>query len=450
MGKLLKLLISNFKFLIILIAIVVFASIAFYFLTFFSHQSQIQPAQAQVVPLISSYSGTAAHGQNITITGSNFGIKNPAAPLIWDNSESGNLLDTWTNRWPREATGNYNTDYRTAPFRNVNPPHSHSNNRFIAGGHDPAGYSPWANWKGPNVAVWKDNLNNLQEVYITFYNRIDPLWPDQNDNFKNMDYGTGPGPYESGSWYSSLCEHMYTGGQIFWGALGTQCLDTCSCCGVWLQYAWYFNYDDFKVWHREEHIFKEGASGFLKIYNDNVLKYNKTNCDPTSTSLNNITIGGYWRKSLSADSSQDYGDANAFRYWDDIYLDSTFSRVVLANNANYSQATIIEPQIPSVWSASSITAKVNLGRLPDTGTVYLFVFDASNNHNATGYPIVLGGSPPPPPTYLLPDLTKDRAINQSDFDLFKPLWGTSQADFNSDSRTDSKDFGIMMSEWGSY
>jgi len=60
-----------------------------------------------------------------------------------------------------------------------------------------------------------------------------------------------------------------------------------------------------------------------------------------------------------------------------------------------------------------------------------------------------GGSTPPP-AYLLPDLNHDRQINALDFNLFKPLWGTSQADFNSDSKTDSKDFGIMMSKWGSY
>jgi len=57
---------------------------------------------------------------------------------------------------------------------------------------------------------------------------------------------------------------------------------------------------------------------------------------------------------------------------------------------------------------------------------------------------------PPTPSYLLPDLVKDRIINQLDFDLFKTRWALNTADFNSDSKTDSQDFGIMMSRWGSY
>jgi hypothetical protein len=85
-------------------------------------------------------------------------------------------------------------------------------------------------------------------------------------------------------------------------------------------------------------------------------------------------------------------------------VDNTFSRVVLANNATYTSATIVEPQIPTVWSGSSITVTVNLGKLPDTGTAYLFVFDSNNRGNAVGYPVTIGGgsaptaAPSPPPS----------------------------------------------------
>jgi len=74
---------------------------------------------------------------------------------------------------------------------------------------------------------------------------------------------------------------------------------------------------------------------------------------------------------------------DSFRYFDDIYIDTTWSRVVLANNADYDQATIVEPQIPSAWSSGSITAEMNLGAI--IGDAYLFVFDADNSHNAVGY-----------------------------------------------------------------
>jgi len=81
---------------------------------------------------------------------------------------------------------------------------------------------------------------------------------------------------------------------------------------------------------------------------------------------------------------------DAFRYFDDIYIDTTWSRVVLANNQDYDSATIVEPQIPSAWSGNSISATINLGAITDS-TAYLFVFDADNNHNG-GYEIQVGGS----------------------------------------------------------
>jgi hypothetical protein len=95
---------------------------------------------------------------------------------------------------------------------------------------------------------------------------------------------------------------------------------------------------------------------------------------------------------------------NSFRYFAAVYMDNTHSRVMLGNNQDYAQCTIVEPQIPSVWSGNSITMSVNLGSLPDTGTAYLFVFDANNSRNAVGYPVSLGGgqenNPPGPPTGL--------------------------------------------------
>ena len=50
---------------------------------------------------------------------------------------------------------------------------------------------------------------------------------------------------------------------------------------------------------------------------------------------------------------------------------------MLANNATYTSATIIEPQIPTAWADGSITVTVNQGALPD-GDAFLFVFDSEN------------------------------------------------------------------------
>ncbi len=112
-------------------------------------------------------------------------------------------------------------------------------------------------------------------------------------------------------------------------------------------------------------------------------------------------IGGFYRREACAPSGH-YTSDDAFRYFDDIYIDTSLARVMLANNSNYNQATVVEPQIPSAWSSNLITVKVNLGKFPSSGSAYLFVFDSNNNHNSVGYPVTIGGGNPPPaaPTAL--------------------------------------------------
>ena len=88
-----------------------------------------------------------------------------------------------------------------------------------------------------------------------------------------------------------------------------------------------------------------------------------------------------------SDAGQGRTDPDAFRYFDDLYVDTTWSRVVLADSADYSAASVVEPQIPSAWSDASITAQANLGRLTCPATAYLFVFDASGSRNAEGFPV---------------------------------------------------------------
>ncbi|MEW6517600.1 MAG: T9SS type A sorting domain-containing protein [candidate division FCPU426 bacterium] len=97
-------------------------------------------------------------------------------------------------------------------------------------------------------------------------------------------------------------------------------------------------------------------------------------------------------------------DDRACRYFDDLYVDNTFSRVVLADNPDYDLATVIEPQIPSAWSDGSVTIRVNAGKLADNQQAYVFVFDAANQHNAAGFPVLLGASlaPADTPTPAVP------------------------------------------------
>ena len=160
-------------------------------------------------------------------------------------------------------------------------------------------------------------------------------------------------------------------------------------------------------WIRQEfHRKQNDSNGFWKAYTDNEIGVNYSGYFG-SFLPNSYSVGGFYRYRLegcSYDGSTTRTHDDAFRYFDDVYIDKTMARVMLANNQNYSSATIIEPQIPSAWSAGSITCTVNLGNLPDQSTSYLFVFDSNNDRNSTGFPVTIGGGgdqePPTPPTGL--------------------------------------------------
>lgn len=123
------------------------------------------------------------------------------------------------------------------------------------------------------------------------------------------------------------------------------------------------------------------------------------------SAIDYLAFGGFYR----ACDSQIPGcsDITMYSYYDDVYMDWSLARVMLSNNQDYRLATIVEPQIPSVWSDGSIVVALNLGKLADSSTAWLFVFDANNNRNEIGYPVTISGgsdiTPPAQPTGLTVD-----------------------------------------------
>ena len=137
-------------------------------------------------------------------------------------------------------------------------------------------------------------------------------------------------------------------------------------------------------------------TAWFKTLVDNAVSMNCTCSTPPymrdmgASGPRSISIGAWFRYFAPLSASSNYhGCDRCWVYFDDVYVDTTFSRVMLANNANYQKATIIEPQIPTAWSETSVTVTVNLGKLPGTGKAYVFVFDAENKHNTIGYPIII-------------------------------------------------------------
>lgn len=398
--------------------------------------------------IVSSATASISHNGSATITGLNFGTKSPAAPMWWDNGEgatdtalvpnygddacssnswitSGSLTGAnkcYNDALPNAVTENSgisNIRYRGVGYRSVTAPHSKST-KYIAGAHDDEGEC-LGNEVGQNVGLTIGDTSSHDVWFAHYYLRLDLLWPistNQNYkwvNFETQDAATRPTMYTNDYGYTYIsstgctcdtgseersapfCGYDYWNGASDFFALDYATVTMTSApCGSPT-----FTHDQlkaspFKQWTREEWSMKR-STDYLKFsvnnktYMDTTLggELNDTRLPSSPTA---ITLGGFWREAGCGEGIQDDLNDDAFRYFDDVYVDSTFSRVMLCNNATYASATICEPQIPSSWADGSIIVTVNQGALPD-GTAYLFVFDSTNTANDTGYPVALSGAP---------------------------------------------------------
>lgn len=75
-------------------------------------------------------------------------------------------------------------------------------------------------------------------------------------------------------------------------------------------------------------------------------------------------------------------------WMDDIYMDNSFQRVVLANAADYSAVTHEEVQYVGAWSGTQLKFTPNFGSLNRQTPAYIYVFDQNGTPNPQG--IILG------------------------------------------------------------
>jgi len=352
----------------------------------------IRPALG--APVVQQVSGTLDHRGTITISGTGFGSKPTAAPLVWDDATGNNIRDKWDGAWPYLLPG-HNTGYYD-PIHGVNPPHSHGS-RYIAGAH--AGNS--GAYSGYDVVFFKNVPLQAFPFYIyaSWYQRADKDWVfGRDNNYKTFAYSVCCSPYElPNDWFTAYGPprpaSITDGAQWTIGDNGKS-LQNPDANG---HNAWWGSGVNPMAgqWAKEEIAVKvtNQTDGYVKVWENGrqVLNYTGST-DKYPGDQRTIGIGGYARNQY----------AQNWRYFADAYLDTTLSRVVLANKPELARATITENQIPSVWSDSSITATVNLGRFAQGETAYLFVVDSSGTASAAGLAVTAGGTAtvPNPPTAI--------------------------------------------------
>lgn len=73
----------------------------------------------------------------------------------------------------------------------------------------------------------------------------------------------------------------------------------------------------------------------------------------------------------------------------DVYADSTVARVELCDSPEWTDCRIKVPQVPISWSGEQIEVVLHQGRLEDIDAAFLYVVDSSGRVNADGYAIGL-------------------------------------------------------------
>src|SRR5215813_13346365 len=282
---------------------------------------------ATAAPSVQQLSGTLNHKSTITITGSGFGSKPKAAPLVWDDASTGTLTDKWNGAWPTLLPG-YNTGYSN-PINGVPTAHSHDS-RYIAGAH--AGKAGAGAYSGIDVIFFKDFTPPATPYYFyaSWYQRSDSRWVfGQDNNYKAFSFSLCCSPYENPyDWmvtYGPPHPDSNTDTGLQW-SIGSNdhTMQNPDANG---HNAWWANAINpmAGAWTKVEVTAKltGQTNGWVRVYENGkrVINYAGSTDNPTWAGQGRtIGIGGFARMESPTN----------WRYFADAYLDLTLQRVVLA------------------------------------------------------------------------------------------------------------------------
>lgn len=331
------------------------------------------PAAAAIAqPRVDHVEGSFDDGAAVTATGVLFGVKSPAAPLRYDNFENGTVgqrlasqdAGGWTTVGMSGSYPRYSRDMQRIPGEQV-----------ALQDYDLA-YNQAIGLDGVDVDTLYVSGWTYRDDYrgTAMYCENVKFW----GNFAAIDAnGVGTFPQSRLDAYWSIGSgHLYslneTGGRA--GDMGTGSRA-------------YLN-----EWFRLERYMAIGNPGTptgvtWAAYNGDRF------AEITGTFWNGGSpyrmwqIGQYFRKAPYDDPTLPVPHVRV--YWSELYVDNTLARIEIGNNANFEACTHREIQIPTAWSADSVSFVANHGTFADGANVWLFVVDR-NGQVSDGVPVTLG------------------------------------------------------------
>ena len=357
----------------------------------------ILPSFVFAAPSISSISGTVSDGQNVTVFGSGFGIKSNVKPVYWDNFESYTLDAAPTSGgWiVRSGTPTVSSERAYSGSKAV---------RFN------------------NIAFdvfqqMSRDMGTTFPITVFFQGKIyldNTVSPCEQYQWKNLMFSSSPGAYYHNeeinttivmfnSWWRSSTGYWFNTGSPHVYYNGGSSASTLDSPPTLFKFNQWFDFE-FKLTRSSA---PNVANGSVVITVDGVQKSSKTNFithDGDDGIYRYMMMGGTIASCSNASRTIPF-DPHFKVYYDDIYVDTTQSRIEIADVPTWSSSTLThrEIQIPSAWSDGQIQFTLNKGSF-SAGQAYLYVIDANGNVNVNGYPITFTSgtdtTPPSAPTGL--------------------------------------------------
>ena len=312
-------------------------------------------------PAITSVSGALADNSALTIRGANFGTKPTAAPVVWDTFEKGTVGNQINGQ--AAVIGSWDNRGYTVKYSSTN---CHSGSKCAD--------HPFTTASSGQLAVTHD----FSTIYIDFWGYLDNVADNLSRNWKIWRVGNGPNnPDPTGmetifSWYcqagqSHLTYHLIGGS---WDPTPVSQQEH-----LWYHFEVWLKQSDPGMPNGSTHQFINGQ--MANEDRDNVLTRTRS-----ADSYEDVVLGELWQTDAVNPCPANSG---AHFYTDDIYIDSSWARVVVGDHSTWATSTHREIQVPSAWSTNSITITQHQGSFDSISGKYLYVVDSNGKVNANGF-----------------------------------------------------------------
>lgn len=310
---------------------------------------------------------TVQHGEAVVIAGSNFGVNDVAADFS-DGFESGAFQSPWNL-----SDGGYSQGFSTVVAAGANARHGASSYVLKTSFPSTSGNA--------HQCIYRDPFTTLYAQYwVKLDNNFDFGGPGSSNNYGPTELANVKffrlWPYGSSQedFVTAFHKYLTTHGAV------VEVENTDPYPHSWYAWGGFANPGEFtkNVWHLFQFEYRSSsglgvADGVFKWTVDGDVKFSRS--DIVTMKNTNTPKDEVWLGFGDTTSGWNYDGANDV-YFDDIYITPTFARIEIGNASTYAACTHREIQIPTAWTATSVTVTANTGSFTDAETVYLFVIDA--------------------------------------------------------------------------